>query len=139
MEEHENFTSENFTAEELETFTPEQRAEIAAIEKAVNDFLGDRKTIRYLQTEANKEALYNFLESRNLTLTLQNLLFAYDSLCAEGALELVSIQSPVPRVSPSQPNPEPSAERFAPRSRGGAFAAFRNGQPLHVHGPRNLQ
>jgi hypothetical protein len=139
VEEQMNFTSENFTSEELETFTPEQRFEIAAIEKAVNDFLADRRTIRYVQTEANKEALYTFLESRNLKLTLQNLLFAYDSLRVDGALELLLPISPVLPVSPSQPDPEPSAERFAPRSRGGAFAAFRNGQPLHVHGPRNLQ
>jgi len=138
VEEQTNFTSENFTSEELETFTPEQRAEIAAIEKAVNDFLADRRTLRYVQSEPNKEALYNFLEAHNLTLTHQNLLFAYDRLCVEGGLELLPIQSPVsPFPTQLRPDPEPSAERSAPRR--GVFAAFRNGQPLHVHGPRNLQ
>jgi hypothetical protein len=122
---------ENFTTEGLNNFTLEQRAEIADIEKAVKEFLADRKTLRYRQTDGNKEALVNFLEAHNLKLTLQNLLCAYDSLCAEGALELVPIQSSVP---PSQPGSEPSA----PRSQG-TFAAFRNGQPLHVHGPRSLQ
>ncbi len=136
MEQIENFTSENFTSEELENFTPEQRAEIAAIEKAVNDFLADRRTIRYVQSEGNKDALYNFLEAHNLTLTHQNLLYAYASLCAKGGLELLPIQSSVPPVPPSQPHPDP--EPSAPRSRG-EFVAFRNGQPIHVHGPRNLQ
>jgi hypothetical protein len=138
VEEQMNFTSENFTSEELETFTPEQRAEIAAIEKAVNDFLADRRTLRYVQSEPNKEAVCNFLEAHSLKLTLQNLLYAYDSLCAEGALELLPIQSPVPPVSPFPTQPQPEPKPFAPRSRG-EFAAFRNGQPLDVHGPRNLQ
>jgi len=127
--------AENFTAEQLAEFSPEQRAEIERMEKAVDSFLADRRAIHYVESDANKTALLDFLDAHNLEVSHPNLLFGYNSLCAEGTLELIPL-APVgapPAPVPTQPPaPIPSAAtRRAP-------TAWRNGQIIEWTSPRPL-
>ncbi len=123
---------ENFTKEAWDALSREQQVEALRIEKAVRDFLADSRSIRYVVTEANGDALQNFLADHNLEVTHANLLFAYNSLCAEGALELIPLAVPLP-PSPSQP-PAPIPTSPDPR----APQMFRNGRPIAFTNPRPL-
>ncbi len=128
-EQIENFTSENFTAEELETFTPEQRAEITAIEKAVNEFLVDRRHLAYIQTDDNRDKLLGYVEQHGLPITAASLHLAYEDLHDE--LELLPKQEPLPTpLTQAAPQPTPPPVR--------KWVAYRNGQPISVPEARSL-
>jgi len=127
---------ENYTESEWAALSAEQQDEALRIEKAVRDFLGDSKAIRYLETEANQAALLNFLEKHNLEVSHTNLLFAYASLCADGALELIPfapvIERPPAPVPTKSPAPIPSAAD--PRTP----IAWRNGKQIILEPARPL-
>jgi len=122
----------NFTDEQLAAYTPQRQVEIQQIESAVDKFLADPHTTRYEPTESNQTALLDFLESHNLQVSHPNLLFAYDSLCAEGALELIPLVAPAP-PAPSQP-PAPIPTAPDPR----APQMFRNGRAIPYTNARSL-
>jgi hypothetical protein len=128
--EQENFTSENFTTEELDNFTPEQRAEIAAIEKAVNEFLVDRRHLAYIQTNDNRDKLLGYVEQHGLPITATSLHLAYEGLHDE--LELLLKQEPLP-APPTQAAPQPTPPNPVRK-----WVAYRNGQPISVPEPRSL-
>ncbi len=119
---------ENYTREAWDALSPELQVEALRIEKAVRDFLTDSRATRYDVTEANGEALQNFLVDHNLEINHPNLLFAYNSLSADGTLELIPLAVPLP--APSQPVPT-APDPKAPR-------AFRNGKPIAFTNPRPL-
>jgi len=122
---------ENYTKEAWAALSPEQQVEALRIEKAVRDFLADSRSIRYDVTEANGEALQNFLADHNLEINHPNLLFAYNSLSADGTLELIPLAVPLP-PAPSQPTPVPTApSRPSPQ-------AFRNGKPIQMGSAQRL-
>src|SRR6266436_4720094 len=116
--------ADNFTDEQLAAYTPEQRAEIQQIESAVNKFLADPRTIRYEPTDYNQAALLDFLEAHNLQVSHSNLLFAYDGLCAEGAMQLTPLAAPL--LPPPVPTQPPAPIPTAPDPR--APQMFRNGR-----------
>ncbi len=122
---------ENYSKDAWDALSPEQQVEALRIEKAVRDFLADSRSTRYDVTEANGNALQNFLTDHSLEVTHANLLFAYNSLCAEGALELIPLVAPPP--APSQP---PTPVPTAPDPR--APQMFRNGRPIAFTNPRPL-
>ena len=100
---------ENFTKEAWDALSPEQQEEALRIEKSVDAFLADSRAIRYVETDSNKTALLTFLEEHNLQVSHANLLFSYDSLCAEGALELIPLVAPAPPTPSQPPIPVPTA------------------------------
>ncbi|SRR5258708_5953091 len=100
---------ENYTKEAWAALSPEQQVEALRIEKAVRDFLADSRSIRYDVTEANGEALQNFLADHNLEINHPNLLFAYNSLSADGTLELIPLAAPLPPAPSQPPAPVPTA------------------------------
>ncbi len=100
---------DNYTTEAWDALSQEQQKEALRIERAVRDFLSDSRAIRYVVTEANGEALQNFLAEHNLEVTHANLLFTYNSLCAEGALELIPLVAPAPPTPSQPPIPVPTA------------------------------
>ncbi len=111
--------SENYSDEDWAALSPEQQAEALHIEKSVADFLTDARAIRYVESDANKTVLLDFLEAHNLEVSHANLLFGYSSLSAEGALELIPFATPIvekpPAPVPTQPPaPIPSAARQEP-------------------------
>ena len=126
MEQGENYTKEAWAA-----LSPELQVEALRIEKAVRDFLADSRATRYDVTEANGEALQKFLVDHNLEINHPNLLFAYNSLSADGTLELIPLAAPAP--APSQP-PAPIPTAPDPR----APQMFRNGRPIAFTNPRPL-
>src|SRR5260370_4156379 len=125
---------ENFTKEAWDALSPEQQVEALRIEKAVRDFLADSRATRYDVTEANGGALQNFLADHNLEVTHANLLFTYNSLCAEGALELIPLAAPAP--APSQPPAPVPSQPPAPDPR--APRVFRNGRAIPYTNARSL-
>src|SRR5260370_2255078 len=96
---------ENFTKEAWDALSLEQQVEVLRIEKAVRDFLSDSRAIRYVVTEANGEALQNFLADHSLEVSHPNLLFAYNSLSADGMLELIPLAAPAPPAPSHPPSP----------------------------------
>lgn len=127
--------SANFTTEEWSALSPDQQAEALRVEDAIYKFLADSKTIRYVESEGNKDALLNFLEGHNLEITHANLLFAYNTLTADGALELVPLAVPVVQAAPAPTQP-PAPIPTAP-SRPGPLA-WRNGKAIELTNPRSL-
>ncbi len=122
---------ENYTREAWDALSQEQQVEALRIERAVRDFLADSRATRYDVTEANGEALQNFLTDHNLEVSHANLLFAYNSLSAHGALELIPLAVPLP-PAPSQPTPVPTApDRRAPK-------AWRNGKAIEMMNPQRI-
>ena len=129
--------SENFTAEELAEFSPEQREEIQQIENAVEKFLADPRTIRYIETQSNQDALLNFLTTHGLDITHRNLLFAFDSL--QGELELVPFATPMVVEVEQQPAPAPPESKPAPAAPAQrAPLAWRNGKLIELTNARPL-
>ena len=126
MEQGENYTKDAWAA-----LSPELQVEALRIEKAVRDFLADSRSTRYDVTEANGEALQNFLTDHNLEVTHANLLFAYNSLSADGTLELIPLAVPLPAPS-QQPTPVPTAPD--PR----AAKAWRNGKAIEMMNPQRI-
>jgi hypothetical protein len=128
---------ENFSQSEWAALSPEQQAEALRIEREVDAFLVDSRAIRYVESDANKTALVNFLEAHNLEVTHPNLLFGYDSLSAEGALELIPRAAPVierpPAPVPTQP-PAPIPTAPAPRTP----VAWRNGKAIAMTHPQRI-
>jgi len=123
---------ENFTKEAWDALSPELQVEALRIEKAVRDFLTDSRATRYDVTEANGEALQNFLVDHNLEINHPNLLFAYNSLSADGTLELIPLAVPLPPAPSQPPAPVPTMpSRPSPQ-------AFRNGQPIQMGSPTRL-
>ncbi|SRR5258708_4698613 len=105
------------------------KAEAKAIEKACDDFLADPRTIRYRETDENRDLLLGFLEDHGLAITHRNLLFAYDSL--QDTLELIPFQQPIPAPEPTPSPVVPAAVPVAPSPPSKRqFLAFRNGQPI---------
>jgi len=129
--------SENFTSEELEACTPEQRAEIERIEGAVDAFLADSRSIRYVGTDENADALFEFLEAHDLKVSHANLLFAYGSLCAEGALELMPFAAPI-MVEEQPPAPVPAESPAPIPTSPRAPVAWRNGKAIELTNARPL-
>ena len=120
---------ENYTREAWDALSLEQQVEALRIERAVRDFLADSRATRYDVTEANGEALQNFLADHNFEITHPNLLFAYNSLSADGTLELIPLAAPAPPAPvPSQP---PAPDPRAPR-------VFRNGRAIPYTNARSL-
>ena len=126
--------SENYSDEDWAALTAEQQAEALRIEKAVDSFLADSRAIRYVESDANKTALLDFLDAHNLEVTHANLLFGYSSLSAEGALELIPRAAPVVQDLPPAPSQRPAPVPTAPDQR--APQAFRNGRPIAFTNPR---
>jgi len=134
--------SENFSEQDWAALSPEQQEEALRIEQAVRDFLADSRTIRYVVSDENGDALLNFLNTHGLDITHSNLLFAFDSL--KDVLELVPFATPVviePRAPvPAQP-PAPIPTAPSPRepqaSRPG-MVAWKNGRQIVVEPARPL-
>ena len=110
--------------------------EVTDEEKAVDAFLADSRTIRYEETDANRDALLGFLETHGLDITHRNLLFAYDSL--QDVLELVPFRSPIPAepqpsARPTAPQPPVATAPLAQRT-----FAYRNGLPLEIGNARSI-
>ncbi len=98
--------------------------------------------LRYEDTSENFALLAEFFAEHGLDFNRDALHLAYTTL--GNKLELTPFAAPLAAqiTTPieQQPSPVPTAqseEVSAPRR--GAFVAFRNGQLLHVHGPRSLQ
>jgi hypothetical protein len=128
--------SDNFTEAEWAALSPEKQTEALRIEREVDAFLADSQSIRYVATEANKDALENFLADHNLEVSHANLVFGYKSLSAEGALELIPLAAPVierpPAPAPTQPPaPIPSAARQEP-------TIWRNGKKIQFTSPQRI-
>jgi len=128
--------SENYSNEDWAVLSPEQQAEAQRIERAVDSFLADCRAIRYVESDANKTALLDFLEAHNLEVSHANLLFGYNSLSAEGALELIPLAAPVVQDLPPAPSQRPAPVPTAPDPR--APMAWRNGQIIEWTSPRPL-
>ena len=120
---------ENYTRDAWAALSPEQQVEALRIEKAVRDFLADSRATRYDVTEANGEALQKFLVDHNLEINHPNLLFAYNSLSADGTLELIPLAVPLP-PAPSQPVPTAPDPR-APK-------VWRNGKAIEMMNPQRI-
>ena len=103
--------SQNFSESESAALSPEEREQALRIERAVDDFLADSRSIRYVATDENQASLLKFLADHSLQVTHANLLFAYNSLCADGALELSRSRPPL-KGRPRQPQ-----HNHQPRSR----------------------
>ncbi len=63
---------ENYSESEWAALSDEERAEALRIEKSVRDFLGDRKAIRYIESQGNHDALLDFLSTHGLDITHRN-------------------------------------------------------------------
>jgi len=125
---------ENFSESEWAALTPEQQTEALRIEREVDAFLVDSRAIRYIESDANQAALLNFLAEHNLEVNHPSLIFAYDSLCVEGALQLIPLVAPLPPTPvPTQP---PARIPTAPDPR--APQMFRNGRLIAFSNPRPL-
>ena len=123
---------ENFSASEWAALSAEQQNEVLRSEEAIDKFLADRKTIRYLPTDANQTALLDFLSAHGLDITHPNLLFAFDSL--RDTLELIPLVAPVvlPPAPSQPPTPVPTApDPLAPQM-------FRNGRPIAFINPQRI-
>ncbi len=127
--------SENYSDEDWAALSPEQQAEALRIEKAVDSFLADSRAIRYVESDANKTALLDFLEAHNLEVTHPNLLFGYNSLSAEGALELIPL-APVVQDLPPAPSQRPTPVPTSPDPR--TPQMFRNGRPIAFINPQRI-
>src|SRR5258708_27366026 len=117
---------ENYTKEAWDALSPELQVEALRIERAVRDFLADSRATRYDVTEANGEALQKFLVDHNLEINHPNLLFAYNSLSADGTLELIPLAVPLP-PTPVPTAPDPRAPQM-----------FRNGRAIPYTNARSL-
>jgi hypothetical protein len=124
---------ENYTETEWAALSLDQQDEALRIEKSVRDFLADSRTIRYVENETNQGALLTFLEGHNLEVSHANLLFAYTSLCADGALELIPF---APVIEPPAPIPTQPPIPSAPSRR--APIAWRNGKQIILEPARPL-
>ena len=126
--------SENYSDEDWAALSPEQQAEALRIERAVDSFLADSRAIRYVESDANKTALLDFLDAHNLEVTHANLLFGYSSLSAEGALELIPLAPVIERPPAPEQSPVPIPK--APSQR--APMAWRNGKAIAMTNPQRI-
>ena len=104
--------------------TPEHRAEIDA-------FLADSRTLRFIESDPNWTALGNFLDDHSLPTDRESMVYAYETLVKQGALELVPFATPVPA-----PEPEPApvaAQAVMPAPavpQRWQFIRYKNGRPV---------
>ena len=125
---------ESYTESEWAALTPEQQTDVLRIEKAVDKFLADPRAIRYVESDGNQNALLDFLEAHKLKVSHANSVFAYGSLCADGALEfpLAPVTSiPSPPIFPVPTAPEQVEKSKRP-------IALRNGKQIILEPARPL-
>jgi len=128
--------SENYSDEDWAALSSEQQAEALRIERAVDSFLADSRAIRYVESDANKTALLDFLEAHNLKVSHANLLFGYNSLSAEGALELIPLAPVIERPPAPAPTQPPAPIPAAPDPR--EPMAWRNGKAIAMTNPQRI-
>jgi hypothetical protein len=108
-----------------DSFTAEQRAEIDA-------FLADSRTIRFVETDENWTALGTFMDEHSLPTDHASMVFAYESLVKQDALEVIPFREPIPAepvpapATTHEPAPQPVVIHATMRT----LAMFRNGQPI---------
>lgn len=106
-----------------DSFTAEQRAEI-------DSFLADSRTLRFVESDENWTALGNFLDDHSLPTNRDSMVFAYETLVKQCALELVPFATPIEAPEPQPPAPapeEPTPQSVMP-AKARTFAMYRNGQ-----------
>lgn len=104
----------------------EQRAEIDA-------FLADSRTLRFVECDDNWTALGTFIDAHSLPTDSESMVFAYETLVKQGALELVPFAAPIPAPDPPVVAPAPTPQQPTPQSVMPVKARttmYRNGQPL---------
>jgi len=127
----------NFTDEQLAAYTPEQRAEIECIERAVDSFLSDSRHLRYESTDANQGKLLAYLEAHDVPISAASLHLAFEQLHGELELTPFATPIPVPVVQlPPAPSQRPTPVPTSPDPR--APQAFRNGRPIAFTNPSPL-
>lgn len=102
----------------------EQPAEIDA-------FLADSRTLRFVECDDNWTALGTFIDDHCLPTDCESMVYAYETLVKQGALELVPFATPIQAPEPQPPAPtpqQPTPQSVIPVK--ARTIMYRNGQPI---------
>lgn len=116
----------------LDDLSPEQRQQYERGVAAVDEFLADKRTTQYKQTDSNREKMLGYLDEHDLPMSFGGLYVAFEQLSEANELELKAVpqeEQEEASAASEETEPAPTPTPQPPQKR---VVGWRNGKQIEV-------